>query len=183
MSRQLRKLIMGEKASHVRLLRRGNLVFLSVAFLFLVAGCGGGTAPLSPKIEKKTVNPVQVTEKTEKGRVEEKFAYNPAGKSDPFRPFIQLTPEKEPRGYFLSQLKLVAIVKISEGNVALVEDSAGRGYLLKKGTVIGRNDGKVKQILDDKVTVEEVYEDPLGQRKVNEVSLLLHRSEKGRQES
>jgi Tfp pilus assembly protein PilP len=75
-------------------------------------------------------------------------------------------------------LKLVAIITIPEGNIALVEDSLGKGYFLKKGTVVGKNDGKVKQILTDMVTVEEVYGDFSGQKKFHEVSLFLYRSEK-----
>jgi type IV pilus assembly protein PilP len=66
-----------------------------------------------------------------------------------------------------------------EGNIALVEDSLGKGYFLKKGTEIGKNDGRVKQILKDKVIIEEVYEDIFGQKKMNEISLLLHRVEEG----
>jgi type IV pilus assembly protein PilP len=173
-----------------------KIIFLSAAFLFVVVSCGGGTAPLSPpvtqnasSVETKKAKPVQVPEKAQKKESDQKtkaeFAYNPTGKPDPFRPFFQLTRDKRSKGrltplqeYDLSQLKLVAIITIPEGNIALVEDSQGKGYFVRKGTVIGKNDGKVKQILKDTVTVEEVYEDVLGQKKVNEVSLLLHRSEK-----
>lgn len=173
-----------------------KIIFLTVAFIFLAVGCGGGTAPLSPpvaknnpSVEKKKAELVQVPEKAEKKEPEQKiqveFAYNPTGKPDPFKPFMQLTRGKRSKGrltpleeYDLSQLKLVAIITIPEGNIALVEDSQGKGYFVRKGTVIGKNDGKVKQILKDMVTVEEVYEDVWGQRKVNEVSLFLHRSEK-----
>ena len=66
-----------------------------------------------------------------------------------------------------------------EGNIALVEDSAGKGYFLKKGTEIGKNDGKVKVIFKDKVVIEEIYEDIFGQKKMNEVSLFLQRTEEG----
>jgi len=106
------------------------------------------------------------------------------GKADPFKPFIQLTPEKIPKGavltplqkYDISQLKLVAIITLPEGSVALVEDQQGKGYFLKRGTAIGRHDGKVKAIHKDRVIVEEAYSDVLGQSKVNEISLFLHRS-------
>ena len=81
--------------------------------------------------------------------------------------------------YEISQLKLVAIIITPEGNIALVEDSAEKGYFLKKGTEIGKNDGKVKKILKNKVIIEEVYEDTFGQKKINEISLFLHRVEEG----
>jgi type IV pilus assembly protein PilP len=98
---------------------------------------------------------------------EPEFSYNPVGKPDPFSPFIQLTPEKIPKTAFLtplqkydiSQLRLVAIITLPEGSVALVEDQQGKGYMLKKGTLIGRHDGKVKAIHKDRVVIEEAYSD------------------------
>ena len=170
--------------------------FMLAGFLFLLVSCGGGTTPLSPplvqkalSVEARKAKPVQVPGKAEKKEPEQKkqveFAYNPTGKPDPFKPFFQLTPKKRSRGfltplqeYDLSQLKLVAIIRFPEGKIALVEDSLGTGYFVREGTVIGKNDGKVKQILKDMVTVEEVYEDVWGQKKVNEFSLFLHWSEK-----
>ncbi len=158
-------------------------------------GCGGSSPPSSlpqkgksPAIAKK-VESTKVTEKKEGVKKEEaEYVYNPLGKPDPFKPFIQMTPSKTYsrnvpqtplQKYEISQLTLVAIIMTPEGNIALVEDSAGKGYFLKKGTEIGKNDGKVKQILRDKVIIEEVYEDFFGQKKMNEISLFLHRVEEG----
>jgi type IV pilus assembly protein PilP len=184
------------KTNNFKGLKRSSIVLLSVGFLFFVADCGGETRPLSspvtgesPKVEKKTVEPVQVAEKAEKkepeNKNEEGYTYNSSGRPDPFSPFFQLTRDRGPRGpvaplqqYDLSQLRLVAIITIPEGNIALVEDSLGKGYFVRKGTLIGKNDGKVKQILTDMVTVEEVYGDFSGQKKFHEVSLFLYRSEK-----
>jgi type IV pilus assembly protein PilP len=166
------------------------LVLLCIAFIFFVMGCGGSPPPSSlpqkmksPAIAKK-VESTKVTEKKE----EAEYAYNPLGKPDPFKPFIQISASKEYsrkvpltplQKYEISQLTLVAIIMTPEGNIALVEDSAGKGYFLKKGTEIGKNDGKVKQILRDKVIIEEVYEDIFGQKRNNEISLFLHRVEEG----
>jgi len=161
-----------------------------------VAGCGESPPPSSPlqkgkspAVEKRKVEAVKVAEKKEIEKKEEmEYTYNPVGKPDPFKHFIQLTPIREAsrsvpltplQKYEISQLKLVAIITTPEGNIALVEDSAGKGYFLKKGTGIGKNDGKVKKILKDKVIIEEVYEDIFGQKKVNEISLFLHRIEEG----
>jgi len=191
-----RERVLGKKVKTFRKLRKSKIILLavSVVFLFLVSSCGGGTAPppaaskaKTPVAEQKKAQPVQVAEKVEKKQVAKKkeepeFSYNPVGKADPFRPFIQLTPEKMPRSAFLtplqkydiSQLRLVAIITLPEGNVALVEDQQGRGYFLKRGTAIGRHDGKVKAIHKDRVIVEEAYSDVLGQAKANEISLFLH---------
>ncbi|MBM4347472.1 MAG: pilus assembly protein PilP, partial [Deltaproteobacteria bacterium] len=87
-----------------------------------------------------------------------------------------LTPLQK---YDISQLKLVAILSTPEGNIALVEDSTGRGYFVKRGTEIGKNDGKVTKILKDRIIIEELYSDVWGQTKKNEVYLLLHKIEEG----
>jgi type IV pilus assembly protein PilP len=176
--------------------RKGKgLLILSVLFFFILAGCGGGTSPPSvtqqvkpSPAEKQKADPVKVAEKKEPEKKEEpEYTYNPVGKADPFRPFIQLTPAKGPskipltplQKYDLSSLKLVAIIAAPEGSVALVEDSAGKGYFLKKGTLVGKNDGKVLKILRDRVIIEETFQDILGQTKTSEVSLILHRPEEG----
>jgi type IV pilus assembly protein PilP len=97
----------------------------------------------------------------------------------PSKAYSKNVPQTPLQKYEISQLTLVAIIMTPEGNIALVEDSAGKGYFLKKGTEIGKNDGKVKQILRDKIIIEEVYEDIFGQKKINEISLFIHRVEEG----
>lgn len=169
-------------------------VTLLIAFIFLIGGCGGGTPPSSLPVKTKASAvakkeaPLKVPEKKEPEKKEEaEYSYNPAGKPDPFKPFIQLTPVREAsRGpltplqkFDISQLKLVAIISTPEGNIAMVEDATGKGYFLKKGTWIGKNDGKVTKILKDKVIIEEVYQDVFGQRKTNEISLSLQKIEEG----
>lgn len=175
---------------------RFSWISISVAFLFLIVSCGGESPPLpvpekskAPAVATKKPVPVKVAEKKEPEKKEEpaEYSYNPVGKPDPFKPFIQLTGKEFPRTvpltplqkYDVSQLKLVAIITAPEGNIALVEDSLGKGYFLKKGTWIGKNNGKVIKILKDRVMIEEVYEDVFGQKKVNEISLMLHRIEEG----
>jgi len=166
-----------------------------IALLFLIGACGGGTPPSSvptkaksPAAEKKTEEPTKVAEKKEpEKKAEVEFSYNPSGKPDPFRPFIELTPARVPRTvpltplqrYDLSQLKLVAVISTPDGNVALVEDGTKKGYFLKKGTWIGKNDGKVTKILKDRVIVEEIYQDVFGQTKRNEITIMLHQAEEG----
>ncbi len=169
---------------------------LLIAFLFLIGGCGEGMSPSSvpskiksPTVEKKKQGATKPDEQKEpEKKVEAEYSYNPAGKPDPFRPFIQsiiaargsgsgpITPLQQ---YDISQLKLVAIISSPDGNIALVEDIAGKGYFLRKGTWVGKNDGKVTKIFKDKVIVEEVYQDIFGQTKTNEVSLFLHKVEEG----
>ena len=171
-------------------------ITLSIALFFLIGGCGGGTpAPSSPPTKARSLSAeknkgglAKVAEKKEPEKKEEvEYSYNPAGKPDPFKPFIQLAsrggsrtvPATPLQKFDISQLKLVAIITTSEGNIALVEDATGKGYFLKKGTWIGKNDGKVTKILKDTVIIQEVYQDIFGQTKTNEISLSLHKVEEG----
>ena len=100
--------------------------------------------------------------------------YNPEGKIDPFAPLfkeekliardgesmkmgkagicIAHTPLQKAD---LSQLKLTGIIRASSGNRAMVEEASGRGYVIKKGTFIGINCGRVIQILKDRIIVDE----------------------------
>jgi len=115
MLNRCKELFKRQTANKLGGLEINKIFFLSVAFLFLLVGCGGGTPPLSPpvaqkapSVEKKKPEPVQVSEKAEKKEPEKKeqveFAYNPKGKPDPFKPFFQLPRDK--RSYFLSTLPL-----------------------------------------------------------------------------
>ncbi len=162
-------------------------------FFFFVVGCGGGSSPsFSPKTKPGAADKKAAQTKTaDKQEIEKEpgpeYSYNPAGRPDPFKPFIQLASLRESRNapltplqkYEISQLKLVAIISGPQGNVALIEDAAGKGYFVKKGTEIGKNDGKVTRILRDKIVIEENYQDIFGQMKTNEISLFLHRLEEG----
>jgi Tfp pilus assembly protein PilP len=105
----------------------------------------------------------------------------PEAQRDPFRP-TTLRPKvsKAPREnlsplerYDLSQLKLVAIVWDIKEPRALVEDNAGLGYVVKLGTPIGSNDGKVKAIHRNEVVVEEFYSDDYGVRKKRDVGIRI----------
>jgi Tfp pilus assembly protein PilP len=103
------------------------------------------------------------------------------GRRDPFRPFtLNTRVANRPREnlsplerYELSQLRLVGVIwKVKEPN-ALVEDTVGLGYIVRVGTPIGTNDGKVKAIRPDEIIIEETYVDLLGAKKQREVNIKL----------
>jgi len=112
--------------------------------------------------------------------------YDPTDKIDPFKPLFQERPtlakktkrKKRPRQTPLeridiSQLKLVGIILASSGNRALVEESTGKGYVIKKGTYIGTNYGKVVKIIKETVIVEEEIEDVSGKIAVRKREIKL----------
>ena len=96
------------------------------------------------------------------------YNYSPVGKPDPFRPFIVVeTVEKKvekkapPPSIFPLQraetdkYKVVGIAGDEDHRVAIAEDTAKKFYPLLKGTRIGLLNGKVVEIMADRVIVEE----------------------------
>ena len=116
--------------------------------------------------------------------------YNPEGKLDPFEPLFKkervslavgkkkikrrkpLTPLERVN---LSQLSLVGIIQAPSGNRALVQESSGKGYVVKKGTYIGTNSGKIIQILKDRIIIEEEGEDIYGKVSIIKKPLKLQK--------
>jgi Tfp pilus assembly protein PilP len=104
------------------------------------------------------------------------------GKRDPFRPF---TLNRPPKGqgppenlsplerYELGQLRLVGVIWDVKQPNAIVEDAAGLGYVVKTGTPIGANQGKVKRIQPAGLVIEEFEMDVFGNKKKVERSMRL----------
>lgn len=112
------------------------------------------------------------------------YVYDPTGKIDPFKSFIaeqesvEEKKKRKPKTYLetldLSQLDLVAIILSRSGNWAMVRDSKGLGYVIKKGTAIGINEGVVHEIKAKEVIVREQYKDlRQGQVKYKDTSKKL----------
>jgi type IV pilus assembly protein PilP len=115
--------------------------------------------------------------------------YDPKGKVDPFEPLlkdesaaavVKVRAKTDPNRLKtplekldLGQLKLVAIIAAPTGNRALVEESSGKGYIIKSGTFIGLNSGKVVDIKEGKVLVEEEFEDVYGKAIVQKKEITL----------
>lgn len=147
-------------------------------------GSAAGTSSAAATGSKSTSKKVTTTETG--------WKYNPAGKPDPFKPFIlasrpqeevapkivrQLTPlQKMPLSEIQSGLK--AIIWGQLGSKALVEDATGKGYVVQEGTYVGQHDGIVKKIYEDRIVVEEYRRDPVENRLVpSEVVLKLKKVE------
>jgi type IV pilus assembly protein PilP len=143
---------------------------------------GESTVP-SDKLIAATSN---VTPKARSRSIAIPKAYDAKGKIDPFEPLFKEKPvslkkkknkKRIPRTPLeridLSQLKLVGIILASSGNRALVEESSGKGYVIKKGTFIGVNSGKVVKIKKEKVVVEEEFEDVFGKTKLRQREIKL----------
>jgi type IV pilus assembly protein PilP len=108
---------------------------------------------------------------------------------DPFEPSFRDKPDRVPvlkkrkkrvprtplEALDPSQLKLVGVMLSDKGNTALLEDASGKGYVIRKGSYIGMNAGKVVQILKDRVIIEEQIEDIHGKIIVQKREIQLHK--------
>jgi type IV pilus assembly protein PilP len=174
---------------------KGGYVFKALIVagisLLLIWGCEGGSKPSQPAVVKRQRRRTPPPQKKEEKVIEEKkeptYTYSPVGKRDPFKPFIALGPKKADikvpltplQRYDVSELKLVGILKGPRGYRALVEDASGKGFIITKGTLIGRENGRVKEIRTDRVIVKQSHKDIFGQMKVREISMRLKKPEEG----
>jgi len=118
------------------------------------------------------------------------FRYSPTGKADPFRPFIErdeiarkkaFKPKPVPLSPLqragIEQFRLVGVAGSVEKRVAVVEDAAGKFYTVKLGTVIGQSGGRVADIQEDRVIIEQRSVDQKKQTKVNRVVIQLRKED------
>ena len=62
---------------------------------------------------------------------------------------------------------------------AIIEDPTGKTYIVGIGTKIGKNNGVIIRILNEKIVVLEQYTDVFtGKVKTNEVTIQLKKTEK-----
>ena len=115
---------------------------------------------------------------------ESTYSYNPLGKADPFRPFLdeeiaakKIAEKKSISSIFplqreeIDKFRLVGIAGDNRRRVAVVEDAAKKYYTLFVGTHIGINNGKVAEILPDRIVVEEYKA-----KKAKRIILKLHKN-------
>jgi type IV pilus assembly protein PilP len=149
----------------------------------LAAACGGSAPPPSPAQQAKAAvakPPVAAESATQAAPT---YVYNPIGKRDPFR-----SPEAEPAAqaaltntacteplcrFDIDQLTLVAVVSGDANPLAMVQDPAGRGYFVRRNTRVGRQGGKVTQIMSDAVVITEYFTTPDGKTTANPVTLAI----------
>ena len=128
----------------------------------------------------------EVEEEAGLGSIEEGYVYDPTGKRDPFRSFVlelkkvDSEAERGPLEQFdLNQLSLVGVVWSGSRPRAVIEDPSGHGYIVGKGTRIGKNKGEIVDIGDSVVLVKEVYVDYLGARTAKEIEMRIRHEQGG----
>lgn len=182
--------------------RKSKLLAGSLAFVFLLAvsataapAADSPAAPPATAVASAIPASAPAAVKPEAAALEiPDYRYDPKGKTDPFKPFVRLElptpakkgPEKKKYTGHLTPLQRVPLDKVRvtgiagspDKRAAMVEDGAGKGYIVYLGTLIGENGGRVVQILPDRVIVEEkVGEGTRGKEKSHRVALKLHKEE------
>lgn len=74
----------------------------------------------------------------------------------------------------LSALTLVATMQMGGRHVAMVQDPQGKGYMVREGSYIGRDNGRVVKIGDRNVEILEDELTPTGELVKRKVTLTLN---------
>ncbi|MCD4677964.1 MAG: pilus assembly protein PilP [Desulfobacula sp.] len=180
------------------------LITISLCGLCCLSGCKDKTTvtPAATSITKKSTAINSKKVKDFQARLEHLiepvvYYYSSEGKPDPFQPFLktapkisrQTTKKRRPKKEVrrpeicatplecmdVGQLTLVGIIANDKGNrIAMAQDAAGIGYFLQPGLRVGYRNGRVKEILPDRVIVEEELENIRGELTLQKRVLILH---------
>ncbi|MBN2397941.1 MAG: pilus assembly protein PilP [Deltaproteobacteria bacterium] len=114
------------------------------------------------------------------GAAADLYRYNPQGKPDPFKPFIEIVekgatavPLSPLRRFSVEEFRLMGIVRTFHKEIAIVQAPGGKWYTLRRGTRIGSNEGRVAEIRSDSVVVSEKIQDSSGTIRTGQVILVL----------
>ncbi len=179
-------------------------IAIATLLTLTLAGCGGGDGGASGSDYDKKKSALAKGKKGKKGKnkghgaevvaeaadeglvvSDANYSYDPTGKRDPFRSYIleRAQVDKATRGpleqFDLAQLDLAAVIWDAGRERALIRDPSGRGYFVGEGTPIGKNSGRVVEITDGVVVVEETYENHLGERTKKNIEMRIRHSQGG----
>lgn len=164
-----------------RVIRGGCAFLLALALAISAQSCGEeetaepSAAPAKPAKKKEQA----ATKKSEPGPdtsapKPSEYAYSPIGKRDPFRTFIadmreaaQREDMRKPEStekFELDQYRLTGVITGTSQPQAMVEDPESVGHVLRIGTRLGKNGGRVTRISATEIVVTEEYRAPTGER-------------------
>lgn len=157
-----------------------------VVLVGILAACGGSSGPApaegaaggaaAPTKKKSEVAAVKINSAVE-------YSYNSIGKRDPFRSMFMDSslPTTESAESVvcseplcqsdLDELNLVAVISGDANPIAMLEDKSGVGHIVHRNSKIGRQGGKVTQILRDCIIVTSFISGPDGKAQPNKSNL------------
>ena len=159
------------------------VVLATAGYFVLVAGLSGSVclAAAGPAAQDRPPD-TPAPDSPARDSADEAFVYEREGRGDPFVPFVtekvlQADTQKEEeltglQRFETGQLTLVAIVIGAGDQFAMVQDSVGKGYVIRQGTKIGRA-GAVDEITANRVIVKIPSRSMAGEIRYNTVEMLL----------
>ena len=162
--------------SGLRMLRCACALASVLAFS---VGCSGddGAADAAAKPEPRAPRQAAI----EEAAPVVEYHYDPTDKVDPFRSYArrQITFDSEAKTsplerFELIQLEVMGIVWGLAEPRALLRDPTGKGYIVRAGTPIGKNNGRILRIEENKIVVKETFLDHLDRATTKEVDLELY---------
>ena len=167
-----------------------TLILLFTAFIWASGGIGAVPKASDVKGANAKSTPQSAPPATS-SPVTPPYKYNPSGKPDPFKPFVEqelaIKKKKETAKALplsplqradINQFKLAGISGDEKGRRAIVQDAKGKVYPISTGTYIGMNNGRVVAILADRIIIEERVKEPGGKKtKPNRITVKLRREE------
>jgi Tfp pilus assembly protein PilP len=107
----------------------------------------------------------------------ELFAYDPAGRRDPFRSLLEGMLDEEAgnakvrppglAGMLVEELRVEGVIQTPSGILAFVQGRDNLSYVIRPGTKL--YNGEVKEILPDRVVFKQQVDDPKQIRPYEEV--------------
>lgn len=166
------------------LFQRNHLIFFAFGTCVAVlAFCHDSLAAVDNKDKNATAATLTPDSKSNN------FKYILENRPDPFIPFITEKAATQETGdmneiidtneeltgmqvFEPGQLTLVALVEKEGEKIAMVQDFTGKGYVIKEGTKIGKR-GIVKDIVPNKVLIEETAQTRAGKKIITHTDMVL----------
>lgn len=163
---------------------RGSALGLSVALA--LTACNGGDAPATGgRALAQVVGTAPAEEASQapagssgngngqNGERQAPFVYSPVGRRDPFRSYLTQLKERqeakaqdhrreETEAFDINQYRLTGLVTGTTQPKAMVDDPNGEAHVVRIGSRIGKNGGRVYSINAQGLTVVEEYVDASG---------------------
>jgi type IV pilus assembly protein PilP len=107
------------------------------------------------------------------------YSYDPKSRRDPFQSMAKLLKASQNRAELpplqrveLSDVKLIGIISDHSGYYGLIQTPDGKGYTVRVGTLMGTNNGTIKNISEQKIIVAEPTLDVMGKMTTREIEIL-----------
>jgi len=172
--------------------KNNNAACITAIFLVLISiiWVSGTHATLKKVTATKAPEQKDITTTATELKAAPAYKYNPAGKPDPFKAYIvdEISAKKKlemPKALPINplqragieQFKLVGISIDDQSRIAIVTDVKGKFYPIFVGTYIGLHNGRVVEILQDRVIVEETIKAEAKHAKTKKVAIKLRKEE------